>query len=91
MKRGHEKLVTEHRSTKEPNNTCKVGTFHALPIPLQDSLLSICKKGSKHARTNFAASIAHHREVRVEKVKIAEQLKLDQADKELMNAAYFFQ
>ena len=41
--RCHEQFVTGRKAQKKTDESCQPGTFHRLPIELQDSLLSMCK------------------------------------------------
>ena len=49
----HERFVTGKKAKSDSNNPIKLRTFHLLPLELQDSLLSMCKKGSCRARKEF--------------------------------------
>ena len=88
--RMHEQFITGRKAQKKVIGTCKEGTFHLLPIELQDSLLSMCKKMSLKTRTDFEVSLNRQREVRAEKMKIAQELKLKNAERDLIAACYYF-
>ena len=91
MVRCHERFVTGKKAKSDSNNPIKLGTFHLLSLELQDSLLSMCKKGSCYARKEFDEALQCQRACRAEKTKLIEKEKLEKAEEKYIDAYYHFQ
>ncbi len=87
----HERFVTWKKAKTDSNNPIKLGTFHLLPLELQDSLLSMCKKGTCHARKEFDEALQCRRTCRAEKAKLIAQEQSEKAEEKYINACYHFQ
>ncbi len=87
----HECFVTGKKAKTDSNNPIKLGMFHLLPLELQDSLLSMCKKGSCHARKEFDEALQCQKACRAEKTKLIEKEKLEKAEEKYIDAYYNFQ
>jgi hypothetical protein len=86
--RGHELLVGNKTKRDDP---VVLGTFHQLPIELQDSLLACCKRACYKVQQAFAEAIERQRNVRSEKKKLITNKKLENAERALIDASYLFQ
>ena len=91
MVRGHEQFVTGRKARKKSDKPAKLGTFHLLPVELQKTLLVVCKRGSYKARKDFRAALQRQRHAKAEKKMLIEKKKLQNAEKEHIEAWYFFQ
>ena len=70
----------------------KLGTFHLLPMELQDSLLSMCKKGSCHVCEEFDKALQRQRQRKAEKAELIAEEKLEKAEEAYIDAScYDFQ
>jgi hypothetical protein len=90
MVRCHEQFVTGRRAKSAPEKI-KLGTFHLLQVELQDSLLSMCKKGSHRARKEFDNALQRQRQRKAEKAKLIAEEKLEKAEEKYIDACYYFQ
>ncbi len=84
-------LLQGKKAKSDSNNPIKLGTFHLLSLELQDSLLSMCKKGSCRARKEFDEALQRQRACRAEKTKLIEKEKLEKAEEKYIDAYYHFQ
>ena len=90
MRRDLSRLVSG-RKGKKKDTKVEVGIFHRLDEKLQDSLLRLCKKKAAKARKDFQRSLKRQREVKRKKKKIAQEKKLEAAQKDFITASYFWQ
>jgi hypothetical protein len=60
-------------------------------VELQDSLLSICKKGSCHARKEIDEALQCKRQCNAEKSKLIAEQKLEKAEEHYIDACCYFQ
>ena len=58
---------------------------------MQDLLLRLCKKKAAKARKDFQRSLKRQREVKRKKKKVAQEKKLEAAQKDFITASYFWQ
>jgi hypothetical protein len=86
----HAQFVTS-RTAKSAPEEIKLGTFHLLPVDLQDSLLSMCKKGSCRARKEFDEAPQCQRQRKVEMAKLIAEQKLEKAEEHYIACNYFQQ
>jgi len=86
----HEQFISGRRSKSEPE-AIKLGTFHLLPVKLQDSLLPMCKKGSRHACKEFDEALQCQRQCNAEKAKLIAEQKLEKAEEHYIDVCYYFQ
>ena len=89
MVRGHEQFVTGRKAHKKSDKPAKLGTFHLLPVELQKTLLVVCKRGSYKARKDFSAALQRQRHAKAEKKMLIEKKKLQNAEKEYIEAWYY--
>jgi histone acetyltransferase (RNA polymerase elongator complex component) len=62
--RGHEALVTGHTS-KDGKVSRVFGTFHSLPIELQESLIVAAKQNAKSVKKSFDEALAKQKAARL--------------------------
>ena len=83
--------MTGRKARKKSDKPAKLGTFHLHPVELQKTLLVICKRGSYKARKDFSAALQRQRDAKAEKKMLIEKKKLQNAEKECIEAWYLFQ
>jgi hypothetical protein len=83
--RGHEALVTGHTS-KDGKVSRVFGTFHSLPIKLQESLVVAAKRNVKNVKKSFDVALAKQKAARLRKEEIAHQKKIELTQEEYIIA-----